>query len=205
MNLKTRILDISYKLKLSHLGSCLTMVDLLDEVYEQKKRDDIIVLSAGHAGLALYVVLEKYEGIDAEALFLKHGVHPNRDENIFATAGSLGHGIGIAVGAAIANPSVSVYCLTTDGELMEGSSYESLRNADLLRLSNFSLIVNANGYGAYSKIPTDYLYSFSNIFTHISIDIRKTSCLLGVRRLQGLSGHYYVLDKKDYEKARRIN
>jgi transketolase len=194
-----RILDISKKLKLSHIGSCVTMADLLDYVFMKKRPEDIVVLSAGHAGLALYVALEKYEGADAEELFKKHGVHPNKDKLIHATSGSLGHGIGIAVGYAIANPSVTVYCLTSDGEMMEGSVYEALRIANNLKLSNLYLLVNANGYGAYSKIPIDFIYQFIEMFPNINMDIRKTTPnRVGIRGLNGLSGHYYVLKENDY-------
>ena len=78
-DLQKRILDISYKHKLSHLSSNLTAVGIIDEIYCLRKDNDPFILSSGHAGLALYVVLEKYYGLDAEKLFKKHGVHPNRD------------------------------------------------------------------------------------------------------------------------------
>ena len=77
--LKRRILDLSHKYKLSHIGSCLTAVDLIDGIYKVKKPDEPFILSQGHAGLALYVVLEKYEKRNPEKLILKHGTHPNRD------------------------------------------------------------------------------------------------------------------------------
>ena len=77
--LERRIIDISYKLKLSHISSCLMAVGIIDEIYKVKAKDDIFILSNGHAGLALYTILEKYEGHNAEKLTLKHGTHPNRD------------------------------------------------------------------------------------------------------------------------------
>ena len=72
---------------------------------------------------ALYVVLEKYFGIDAEELLEKHGHHPHRDElnKLHCSTGSLGQGITVAVGRAIANPNRDVYCLISDGECAEGS------------------------------------------------------------------------------------
>ena len=79
MDLKKRILEIAYKHKLSHLGSYLSAVGIINEIYKFKKPEDIFILSSGHAALALYVVLEKYEGKNAEELFLKHGGHPHRD------------------------------------------------------------------------------------------------------------------------------
>ncbi|MDD5415756.1 MAG: hypothetical protein PHE48_01980 [Candidatus Daviesbacteria bacterium] len=92
---RKRILEISYKHKLSHLGSCLSVVDLIDAVYRIKKTEEKFILSAGHGGVALYTVLEKYSNVDAEKLFKKHGVHPNRDKRneIHCSTGSLGHGL----------------------------------------------------------------------------------------------------------------
>ena len=92
VGLKKRILDIAYKNKLSHLGSYLSSVDIIDEIYNKKSLEDIFILSSGHAALAMYVVIEKYTGIDAEKLFKKHGGHPHRDESngIFCSTGSLG-------------------------------------------------------------------------------------------------------------------
>ena len=77
--LKSRIFEISYKNKISHLSSNISSVDIIDEIFSIKKNEDIFILSNGHAGLALYVVLEKYYGINAEELYQKHGVHPHRD------------------------------------------------------------------------------------------------------------------------------
>src|SRR2546427_251920 len=59
-DLKKRIIEISYKNKLSHIGSCLTAVDIIDEIYAIKKPNEKFILSSGHAGLALYCVIEKY-------------------------------------------------------------------------------------------------------------------------------------------------
>ena len=66
INLKKRILEIAYKNKLSHLGSYLSSVGIIDEIYKTKNHDDIFILSSGHASLALYVTLEKYEDKNAE-------------------------------------------------------------------------------------------------------------------------------------------
>jgi transketolase N-terminal domain/subunit len=76
-------------------------------------KDDIFILSSGHAALALYVCIEKYHGKDAEVLFLKHGGHPHRDEEnyIYCSTGSLGLGLPIALGRAVANPNRKVWVL----------------------------------------------------------------------------------------------
>jgi len=129
MNLKKRIAEIAYKNKLGHLGSYFSSVDIIDEIYSKMNEDDIFILSSGHAALALYVCLEKYKGQNAEALFIKHGGHPHRDEEsgIYCSTGSLGLGLTIALGRAIANPNRKVKVLISDGEAAEGSIWESLK------------------------------------------------------------------------------
>ena len=75
--LRKRILELAYKNKLSHIGSALSCVEILDEIYSKRKPTDPVVLSCGHAGLALYCVLEKYEGQNAQELIEFCGVHPS--------------------------------------------------------------------------------------------------------------------------------
>src|SRR3990167_9944167 len=158
-DLKRHITDISYRKGLSHLGSVLTAVDIIDEIFKIKKPDEKFVLSSGHAGLALYVVLEKYGGKNAEDIFDHHGVHPDRCSscNIDCSAGSLGHGIGIAVGMALADRNKNVYCLISDGECAEGSVWEALRIYKEHSLSNLKIYVNINSYAAYQKIDNQWL------------------------------------------------
>jgi transketolase len=180
MNLEQRILELSKKYKLSHIGSCLTSVGIIDEIYSIKKPDEKFVLSCGHAGLALYVVLEKYLGIDAEYLLLKHGVHPNRDEVINCSTGSLGQGLPIALGMALADRTKNVYCLISDGECAEGSVYEALNIKHRYGVYNLIVFCNYNGYGAYDR--TD-LFSIQ----------RK---LPEVNKLFDMSGHSFIKEYK---------
>lgn len=200
-----RIIDISYKNNLSHLSSCLTAFRLIDNIYKVKKHDEPFILDNGHAGLALYVALEKWYAKDAEALFKKHGVHPNMDlENeIYCSTGSLGQGLPIAVGMAIADRSRDVYVLTSDGALKEGSSWEALRIAGELRLENLRVTVNANGWGAYSKIDPDLLDTRLQMFYPTLL--LETNLLDQPEWLQGLNGHYHVMSKDDYEEILKKN
>jgi transketolase len=203
--LEKRILDISYRHKLSHIGSCLTAVHIIDYIYKIMGPEDVFVLSSGHAGLALYVVLEKRRGLDAEKLFKKHGVHPTRDldDLIYCSSGSLGHGFSIALGFATRRKSGWVYCLSSDGELAEGSISEAAHfigeNKKHLRLSWY---VNNNGYAAYRKTnnqiinsileSTEYYIRPFNIRTKTPLKLRPIS------GLQGQSAHYYTLTDEDY-------
>lgn len=191
-----RILELSKKHKLSHLGSCLTAVGVLDDIYKTKRSDDIVILSSGHAGLALYVVLEKYEGKDAESLLLKHGVHPSRDtaNGIYLSTGSLGMGITVAVGCAIASPGKKVYCVLSDGECAEGSVWESLAAIDKLGLDNIEIIVNANGFSAYDSVDISKLETKLKAFSN-KVELVNNSSLPSWLPLNNdLEDHYKVID-----------
>lgn len=157
--LNFRILEISKKHNLSHLGSCFTALPIIYDIYSKKKSEDKFVLSSGHAGLALYVVLEHFYKIDAEHLLEKHGIHPERDleQLLEVSTGSLGLGITIATGLAIGNPSLNVYCLISDGESAEGSIWESLRFIDENNISNIFIHANINGWAAYKSVDPNKL------------------------------------------------
>lgn len=153
-DLSRRILDISYKKHLAHIGSCLTALPIIDDIYSKMYTSDRFVLSSGHAGLALYCVLEKYLGKNAEMLFDKHGVHPNRDEEngIWVSSGSLGHGLPIALGMALSDQTRKIYCLISDGECAEGSIWEALRVKVDNHVDNLEIHLSMNGFGAYDPI-----------------------------------------------------
>jgi transketolase len=198
--LHKRILDISYKLGLSHIGSNLTAVDILDKVYKDRSSGDPVILSSGHAGLALYVVLEKYEGQDAEKLLKKHGIHPNRDiqDGIYCSTGSLGHGIGIAVGMALADRTRTVHVLLSDGECAEGSVYESFNTIKEQKLGNMRVHINFNSYGAYRRIFASALLPLTQIVEN-ACDVKiHTTKNPNVPFMTGLQAHYHVLNESEY-------
>jgi|TARA_B100000035_G_scaffold13415_2_gene11042 transketolase len=199
VDLKKRILDIAYKNKLSHLGSYLSAVDIIDKIYKKKNKEDIFILSSGHAALALYVVIEKYEGKDAEELFNKYGGHPHLAEKdgIYCSTGSLGTGITIAVGRALGKPSRKVYVLISDGECAEGSVWESLRFIKEYNLNNIEVHVNINGYAAYDKVDSHYLTNRLKVFLP-NINIWYTT-VNQTPFLKGLNAHYHVMSEEDYK------
>jgi len=199
--LERRIIDISYKKGLSHIGSCLSCVNTIDKIYSVKKPNEPFILSNGHAALALYVVLEKYEGHNAEELFDKHGVHPNRDaqDGIWASTGSLGHGIGIAVGMALADRKQIVNIMGSDGDVNEGSWYEALRIAADLRLENLRIVIIANGYSAYDEVDQRDVDNRLNVF-YPTLVIR-TNMFKYPDFLQGQQAHYVIMNKEQYKEV----
>jgi len=204
--LEKRVLDISYALKLSHIGSCLTALPIIQLIYRMRKLDEPFVLSSGHAGLALYVILEDFYskengfyGINAVDLFHKHGVHPNRDlqNGIYFSGGSLGHGLPVAVGMALADRSKNVYCLISDGEIAEGSIWEALNIARNQKLTNLRIYLNYNGYSAYDKVELEPLLNKLRGFNFpVKVFKARES---NYDFLKGLDAHYYTMDEMDYK------
>ena len=201
MNLKKRIVEIAYKHKLGHLGSYLSSVEIVDEIYSKMDKDDIFILSSGHASLAMYVCIEKYFGIDAEMLFLKHGGHPHRDEDnkIYCSTGSLGLGLPIALGRALANPNRKVWVLISDGEAAEGSIWESLKTIQELGINNIEVFVNINGLCAYKEVDINYMSTRLKAFLP-QIELRYTT-VEQYPFLKGLNAHYHVMSEENYKQV----
>lgn len=201
VELKKRILEIAYKYKLGHLGSYFSALPIIDVIYQKMNKDDIFILSSGHAALALYVCLEKYRGQDAEALFLKHGGHPHWDEEvgIHCSTGSLGMGIVIALGRAVANKNRKVYVLISDGECAEGSVWEALKTIEEEKIENIEVYVNINGYSAYKEVDTNYLSKRLISFLHNIHPYYTTSEQFSF--LKGLNAHYHVMSEENYNQA----
>jgi transketolase len=201
MELKKRIAEIAFKHRLGHLGSYMSSVDIVDEIFSKMGKDDIFILSSGHCALALYVCLEKYHGINAEDMFVKHGGHPHRDEEnkIYCSTGSLGLGITIALGRAVANPNRKVWVLISDGEAAEGSIWESLKTIKEDGINNIEVYVNINGLCAYKEVDVDYMSTRLTAFLP-SINLRYTT-VEHYPFLKGLNAHYHVMSEENYKQV----
>lgn len=190
--LQKRILDISRRNNLSHLGSCLSVLPILIKIYQRKKPRDKVFLSGAHSHLAHLVVREHFEGgIDAERLLVKYGIHCDKKAGCDASGGSLGH-LGIALGMALASPDTTVYAVITDGSSQEGSEYEALRNAYRLGVKNLVIHANLNGYTAIEAISRTY---WRYILSSFSYPITFWSTTNGHPSLEGVQGHYLTVDK----------
>ena len=154
-----RLLDQCYKYKSHHIGSAFSSMPIILEIYNKMLPSDKFILSNGHAASALYVVLEKELSRDTSVLFEEMGEHPHRDLDwgIDCSTGSLGMGISVAVGMAIANKKINIYCLVSDGECAEGVFWESIRFAKYMNLTNLYIYINMNGWVGYDSINKDEL------------------------------------------------
>lgn len=196
--LQRRILDISFHRGLSHIGSCISCVDLIDDIYSRKAPDEPFCMGNAHAGLALYAVLEKWFGFNAEAILDKHGIHATRDPEfrIDVSGGSLGQVETVAVGMALADRSRKVYLLSSDGSMQEGACWESLWVKRDLKLDNLEWTVNANGYAAYREMDTIELETAIDAIDS-SVRVVHTT-FAGIPFLSGIGAHYYVMKPEDW-------
>ena len=195
-----RLLDICYENKLHHLGSYFSCLHIIDDIYKNKKEDDIFILSNGHAVVALYVILEEYYGLNAQELLDKYGEHPKRNEldRIHCSTGSLGMGICVAVGRAIGNPNRHVHVMISDGESNEGSVWEALRYISDSSMQNITVHVNANGWAAYDPVDLTTLENRVKAFCPSAKFHKTTVEHFG---LEGLHAHYTNFTEEQYKEA----
>lgn len=166
-DLRKTVLRMIAEANTGHLGASLSSIELLAVLYFIKMRHDPenpdwpdrdrFILSKGHAAPALYAVLAELGYIKKSDLSslreLGSGLqgHPDiRLPGVDASTGSLGHGLSIANGMAIAGKmdgsDRSVYVLLGDGELGEGSIWEAALTASHQGLGNLVAIVDRNDY-----------------------------------------------------------
>ncbi|MDD4937803.1 MAG: 1-deoxy-D-xylulose-5-phosphate synthase N-terminal domain-containing protein [Candidatus Shapirobacteria bacterium] len=224
---RRRLLEMIYNSHMSHIGSSLSIIDIIDGIYSIKKRNEKFILSNGHAAAALYIVLEKYKYLKNPNLE-KLGVHPDRDpkKGIDVSTGSLGQGLPIAIGMALANKTKNVYCLISDGECAEGSIWEGLRIVHDLKITNLKIIASVNGWGAYDPISsTDLEKRFAGFgFKLIKINGHDPKQIIKALKtnnknptiifaktistqlpfLKDLDAHYYTMQESDYQLAQKI-
>lgn len=156
--LRQQIVRVTAESGEGHAPSSLSVLDLIYVLHKDvMTAADKFVLSKGHAALGLYVVLSATGRMSQDALdyfcdenasYLKG--HPERapDFGIEATTGSLGHGIGMSVGMAMAERisgrNGRIFCVVGDGEMEEGSCYEAMHLAARNKVSNLTVLVDAN-------------------------------------------------------------
>jgi transketolase len=157
------VLEHSHRAGVGHIGSNLCVADILAALYGRvldRGRDrDRFVLGKGHAGLALYAALRlagEIEAADLESFCTDgslFGVHPEaRAPGVDFSTGSLGHGLSVAVGAALAarleRSPRRAWALLSDAECNEGSTWEAVMFASHHGLANVIAIVDCNGQQA---------------------------------------------------------
>ncbi len=172
-HIRGKIVEMSHKSGAAHLGSSLSCVDILVAAYwsvlsiDPKRPSDPerdrFILSKGHAATALFATLETkgffpnslIETFACEGGCLEEHPGPNCAPGVEAATGSLGHGLSLGIGMAIAGRiqgySYRVYALLSDGECNEGSVWEAAMFAAAHKLENLVAIVDFNKWQATGR------------------------------------------------------
>jgi len=159
------LLNLFKNANAGHIGASLSCIDILIYLFFcRMNSNDKFILSKGHAAAALYAILAKSGKIPMQMLdtFYKNATylaaHPpcNKMVNgiIFGT-GSLGHGLSLASGIALSNEftnkNFKVYCLLSDGDCNEGSTWEAALFAAQRKLTNLTVIIDNNGLQGFGN------------------------------------------------------
>lgn len=161
-NVRQKILEAVACAGKGHLGGALSVTDILVSLifggFARVGLTDSVsdlILSKGHAGVALYAALSEYGVIELDLLNSLNqnsrlGEHPDRFiPGVSFCTGSLGHGIGLGSGVALARKfddrTQSVFVVMGDGECYEGSVWEAAIFASGKMLSNLCVVIDRNG------------------------------------------------------------
>lgn len=170
--LRRSVIEMAFAGSSVHIACAFSLVEvaasLLGEVMDLGKgaddqSRDRILLSKGHGVMALYAAYAELGWLDRRHLqkyfsdgSLLHGLAEARVPLLEVSAGSLGHGLPVAVGYALGKKRLGqkghTYCIVGDGEMNEGSMWEALLFAGHHRMENLTVIVDANGHQAMGRI-----------------------------------------------------
>jgi transketolase len=166
-----------------HVGPSFSLVEIMRVLYDDVLRpEDICILSKGHGCLAQYVMLVDKGLVDAKELdrFCRAdgmlGGHPEHHiPGIAVSTGSLGHGLSLGVGFALADRTRRVFVIVGDGECNEGSIWEAALCAGKHGLSNLTVIVDYNKRQSYGPVedvqPLEPLQEKWRAFRFMSIAV----------------------------------
>ncbi|MBQ6475764.1 MAG: transketolase [Clostridia bacterium] len=196
--LRRLVLDMVFRARAGHIGGDYSVCDILNVLYNLqmnitpetfgKKGTDHFILSKGHSVEALYAVLYDKGFLSMEDLesFSQFGSkligHPNNKvPGIEMNSGSLGHGLSVAVGMALAErmdrTDSRVYVVMGDGELAEGSVWEGAMAAGHYKLSNLCAVIDRNGLQISGTTE--------EVMSHANLDARWRSFGWNVLRTAG--------------------
>jgi transketolase len=171
--LRGHALRMTHRARASHIGSCLSIADLLAVLYGAILRIDAsrpdwperdrLIISKGHAAAIVYATLAEsgffpvgdldFYSADGGPL---SGHVTKTVPGVELSTGSLGHGLPVAAGMALSAQRDGAhwrsFCILSDGEMDEGSNWEAIQFAQHFRLSNLVAIVDYNKIQSFGSI-----------------------------------------------------
>lgn len=175
---RLKVLEMIHSAGTSHISSNLSVIDIATVLYENLKPEDKVVWGAGWKAATAYYFLAQQGVIPKEDLDLfgkevdgkiKYlGLLETTTPGIYANSGSMGHALPIACGMALAKKLKGepgrVFCIISDGETNEGTTWESAMFAAHNKLNNLIVIVDANKWQAMGKCEEVLDVNIDNAF-----------------------------------------
>lgn len=172
---RNQILDISQQVGALHIAPAFSCLEITDVIYHHLLRYnsknqewlDTFIMSKGHGCMSQYVILHELGFLNNDDLLSycqphgRLGAHPDYGlPGIAASTGSLGHGLGMAVGMALADRlqkrNSHTYVVLSDGELQEGSTWEAIMMAANLKLTNLTVFLDLNDFSGLARMSIDH-------------------------------------------------
>lgn len=157
---RRKALTMIHKAQTSHIASNFSLTDFAVVLHENLKPEDRVIWSKGWAAATTYILLSR-RGFFPESDLDKFPEKPYLNlveigvEGVETTGGSMGHGfpvaLGIALGQKMAKTPGRVYCIMSDGELNEGTTWETIMVAAHHHLDNFTVFVDRNTWQAMGR------------------------------------------------------
>jgi transketolase len=155
--IRIKIVDVIFKSKASHIGSIFSCLDIIFVLYKNfiHNKKNIFILSKGHAGLAYYAILNNFKKISNKNFdtYYSNGSYltghiSHKVKGVIVSTGSLGQGLSVAIGYAlqkkIDKKKERIFCLISDGECNEGSTWEAALFANHHKLNNLIVLIDYN-------------------------------------------------------------
>lgn len=179
--LRIKVLEMVYEKQSGHIGGSFSIAELISILYNNYDINgkDKLILSKGHAVPIIYAALHELGKISDEDLKLFREIdsplqgHPDklRLPVLDATTGSLGQGLSISIGHALAkkikDEEGNVFCILGDGEIQEGQVWEAFMYAPKEKLNNLTCFIDYNG-GQSEGSPDDIMPIYKNLKEKIS-------------------------------------
>ena len=207
--IKKQILQSSFDAHACHIGSALSCVDIMVNLfYKELKEDDVFLFSKASGVATYYTILSDLGYFPKEKIaeYLHDYPLPHKSvPQIIHSCGSLGHGLPVATGIAYANRNKRVFVLISDGEVQEGTTWESALFARQHNLTNLHVIVDYNHMQACDA--TEKILDLETAMTFLkatfpNIDIVETTKGQGVDFMENEpSWHYKNLTQELLDKA----
>ena len=199
--LRKKILQASFQAGACHIGSALSCVDIVEDIFRKKRVGDIFLFAKASGVATLYCKLHPNKAAE----YLKKYPLPSKEvPGVIHSVGSVGHGLPVACGMALGDRWRKVFVLLSDGDIQEGTFWESLLFARQHRLRNLKIYIDRNrlqSLGDTEKILgiDKALKLMNQVFPLRIVETIKGQ---GVDFMAGkYKWHYFNLDRNGLEKA----